>query len=426
MKLLIVGGGGREHALATVLHRSPLKPELWAAPGNPGIAQLARCVPISADDIDRLVALAERERFDLTVVGPEVPLTKGLVDRLEALGLPAFGPRASAAELEGSKAFAKALMQKAGIPTAAFMTTTVLTEALAFVSTCPLPVVVKADGLAAGKGVMIASTRAEAEAAVRELMDARILGEAGARLVIEEFLPGEEASFLAICDGEDALPLASAQDHKQVFDGDQGPNTGGMGVISPTPLVTPALEQRVLNDVIRPTLRAMQEAGRPFRGVLYAGLMIHQGVPRVLEFNARFGDPETQALLSRLDDDLLPVLLAAATGSLRGHRLRFKPGHAVTVVLAAKGYPGSFKKGMLIQGLEQELPPDVQVYQAGTALDSQGRVVTSGGRVLAVTALGETFEQAHTRAYAACDQLTWEEQHYRRDIGHRSSRLGAS
>lgn len=423
MKVLIVGGGGREHALATALSKSPLVPELWAAPGNPGIAQLARCVPVSSDDVEALVALAQRERFDLTVVGPEVPLTRGLVDRLEALGLPAFGPRALAAEIEGSKAFAKAVMQQAGIPTAAYLTTAELDEALAYVATCELPVVVKADGLAAGKGVIIATTRSEAQAAVRALMEERQLGAAGARLVIEAFLSGDEASFLAICDGEHALPLASAQDHKQVFDGDQGPNTGGMGVISPTPLLTPELEARVLAEVIQPALETMRALGRPFRGVLYAGLMIDQEHIRVLEFNARFGDPETQALLSRLEDDLLPVLLAAATGSLRGCTLRFRPEHAVTVVLASGGYPGPYRTGLPIDGLERPLPADVYLYHAGTRLDETGKLVTQGGRVLAVTALGETFEQARTLAYQTCAHITWEGQHLRRDIGQRRSRL---
>lgn len=450
MKVLLIGGGAREHALAVALHQSlryrretgtSLAPaeavlpgsapqmdgseaalELWAAPGNPGIASLARCVPIAADDVEGLVALAVQQAFALVVVGPEAPLAAGLVDRLTGHGIPAFGPTAKAAELESSKAFSKQLMARYGIPTAAFGVFTDQHEALAWVAACPLPTVVKADGLAAGKGVVIAHTRAEAREAVLQLMDPAQFGAAGSRLVIETFLQGEEASFLAICDGHRALPLVSSQDHKQAFDGDQGPNTGGMGVISPTPLIDEALHHKIQREVIEPTLAAMRAEGRPFVGVLYAGLMIHEGQVQVLEFNARFGDPETEAIMSRLDDDLLGLLLDAARGTLPDRAIRFKSEPSCTVVMAARGYPGSYRKGMEIQGVEDASAlSDVQVYHAGTAL-KDGKLVTQGGRVLAVTALGSTLDGAIARAYEACRLISWEELHYRTDIGHRARR----
>lgn len=433
MKVLIVGGGGREHAIAAALSRTSADPthvlegfgpigtlELWAAPGNPGIASLALCVAIAADDVSGLLALAARERFDLVVVGPEAPLAAGLVDRLAELGIAAFGPSARAAELEASKAFSKALMKKYGIPTADFAVFTDPAAALRWVESCALPTVVKADGLAAGKGVIIAHTHAEAREAVLRLTDPSQFGAAGAQLVIEEFLEGEEASFLAICDGHRALALASSQDHKQVFDGDQGPNTGGMGVISPTPLLTEPLCSQVQATVIEPTLRAMALEGRPFVGVLYAGLMISKGQIKVLEFNARFGDPETEAILPRLDEDLLSLLWNAARGGLPQGPIRFKPDAACTVIMAARGYPGAFRKGQEIQGIEaaQRLP-DVEVYHAGT-VHKEGALRTNGGRVLAVTGLGSDLAAARARAYEAVSCITWEELHFRTDIGHRA------
>jgi phosphoribosylamine--glycine ligase len=420
MKVLLVGGGGREHAIASAISRSPLLKELVAAPGNPGIGRIARLVPIPAHDIEGLVQLARSERFDLTVIGPEQPLAAGLVDRLQAEGLLAFGPTAAAAELEASKAFAKDLMARHGIPTASFKVFEKLGEAMGYLEQVELPVVIKADGLAAGKGVVIARERDEARKAAAWMMADQAFGASGSRLVIEAFLEGEEASFLAIADGSRLVPLASSQDHKTAFDGDTGPNTGGMGAISPTPLVTDAVSRQVMTRIMEPVLLAMAAMGREFRGVLYAGLMIKDGEARVLEFNARFGDPETEAILPRLDEDLLPILIDAAAGRLNRSSLAWRPEQAATVVMAARGYPGTFRRGMPIHGLEDaEILPGVTVFQAGTSWDGS-RLVTAGGRVLAVTGLGIDMREATRRAYTAVERISWDEVHYRRDIGHRA------
>lgn len=427
MKVLLVGSGGREHALARCLLKSPLLTGLWVAPGNPGIlAEVAPvpvvAAPLSADDVDGLVALALAHRFDLTIIGPEVPLARGLVDRLSHHGLLAFGPTAQAAELESSKAFAKALMARHGIPTAAFEVFSSPETAYAYLETCDLPIVIKADGLAAGKGVVIAQTREEALEAARDLLASRVLGEAGARVVIEAFLEGEEVSFLAICDGTRAVALASSQDHKRAYDGDQGPNTGGMGAVSPSPLLTDGLKVQVMNNIVYPTLRAMSSEGRAFRGVMFAGLMVKDGIAKVLEFNCRFGDPETQAILTRLDEDLLPILRDAAKGTLEARELAFREEPAVTVILASQGYPLAYEKGREIRGVEEaEALPGVTIYHAGTAL-KEGRLVTAGGRVLAVTALGRDLASAISRAYEACALISWEGKQLRMDIGQQALR----
>lgn len=427
MKVLLVGSGGREHALARCLLRSPLLTGLWVAPGNPGILAEVAPVPvvgasIPADEVEGLVALALEHRFDLTIIGPEVPLARGLVDRLSHHGLLAFGPTAQAAELESSKAFAKALMARHGIPTAAFEVFSSPEAAYAHLETCDLPIVIKADGLAAGKGVVIAQTREEALEAARDLLASRVLGEAGARVVIEAFLEGEEVSFLAICDGTRAVALASSQDHKRAYDGDQGPNTGGMGAVSPSPLLTDGLKAQVMNNIVYPTLRAMASEGRAFRGVMFAGLMVKDGIAKVLEFNCRFGDPETQAILTRLDEDLLPILRDAAKGTLEARELAFREEAAVTVILASQGYPLAYEKGREIRGVEKaEALPGVSVYHAGTAL-KEGRLVTAGGRVLAVTALGTNLATAISRAYEACALISWEGKQLRMDIGQQALR----
>ncbi len=420
MKILIVGGGGREHALAWTISASPLCSELYAAPGNAGIAEEATCVPVAADDIDGLVAFAEEKRLDLVVVGPEAPLVAGLVDRLEAAGIPAFGPSAAAAELEGSKSFMKDLLARHGVPTADYARFADLAEAEAHVRRRGAPIVVKADGLAAGKGVTVARTVEEALAAVRACLAERRFGPAGEAVVIEECLEGEEASFIALVDGENVVPLASSQDHKAVGEGDTGPNTGGMGAYSPAPVVDEAMAERVVDTILRPTVAALAEMGRPFKGVLYAGLMITADGPRVLEFNVRFGDPECQALLPRLKSDLLPALVAARDGELRQFDLRWYDEAALCVVLAAKGYPGSYRKGTEIRGLDEVRGlDDVIVFHAGTAREGD-RLLATGGRVLGVTALGRDIAAARDLAYRAVDLIDWPEGFCRRDIGWRA------
>jgi phosphoribosylamine--glycine ligase len=421
MRILVVGGGGREHALCWAIAASPLCEALYCAPGNAGIAQEAECVPVAADDVAALTRFAADNAIDLVVVGPEAPLVAGLVDRLEAAGIQAFGPSAAAARLEGSKGFAKDLFRKYGIPTAAYGRFTDADAAKAYIRAHEGPVVVKADGLAAGKGVILAGSEAEALASVDAMMAERRFGAAGAEVVVEERLEGEEASVFALVDGTAALPLASAQDHKAVGDGDTGPNTGGMGAYSPAPAVTAAVEAEVMERIIRPTVAAMAAEGRPFRGVLYAGLMITADGPKVLEYNVRFGDPECQALLMRLKSDLLPALAAAADGVLGSFDLRWHTETALTVVMAAKGYPGAYAKGSVIGGLERAAAmPHVKVFHAGTARDGAGRVVAAGGRVLGVTALGADVAEAQRRAYAAVDAIDWPEGFCRRDIGWRA------
>jgi phosphoribosylamine--glycine ligase len=420
MKILIVGGGGREHALAWRLKQSPRVTEIVAAPGNPGIAGLARCEAVAADDIEGQVSLAKRERPHLVIVGPEAPLVAGLADKLRAIDIPVFGPSARAAILEGSKGFSKDFMAKYGIPTAAYGRFTEAAKARAFLDTLTPPFVLKADGLAAGKGVVIAQTRAEAEAEI-EAMLAGKFGAASASLVIEEFMAGEEASFFALCDGESAVPLAGAQDHKRVGDGDTGPNTGGMGAYSPAPILDQDMQQRVMDLIVTPTVRGMAAEGRPYRGVLFVGLMIDSNGPRVVEYNCRFGDPECQVIMTRLRDDPLPQLLACATGGLAGcKRLERFSDPAVTVVMAAAGYPGDPKKGSVIRGLDEaEKVPGVTVFHAGTAKKGPD-IVASGGRVLNVTGTAPTLAEAVKRAYQAVDRIDWPDGFCRRDIAWRA------
>ncbi|HEU0071515.1 MAG TPA: phosphoribosylamine--glycine ligase [Alphaproteobacteria bacterium] len=417
MKILVVGGGGREHALCWAITASALCDKLYCAPGNAGIAQVAECVPVAAEDVDGQVKLAKDKEIDFVVVGPEVPLVMGLVDKLEAAGIPAFGPSQAAAALEGSKGFTKDMCAKYDIPTAAYGRFTDVDSALAFLKKQKLPIVVKADGLAAGKGVVIAETMADAEAAVREMLSGSF-GAAGASLVIEEFLNGEEASFFALVDGKHALALASAQDHKRVGDGDTGLNTGGMGAYSPAPVVTEALAARVMREIIEPTVAAMADMGRPFKGVLFAGLMIDENGPKLLEYNTRFGDPECQVLMTRLKSDLLPALMASRDGTLAHVDLRWRDETALTVVMAAKGYPGAYEKGTEIRGLDAANEIG-NVFHAGTAL-KDGKIVATGGRVLAVTATGATALEAQKKAYAAVDKIDWPGGFCRRDIGWRA------
>jgi phosphoribosylamine--glycine ligase len=420
MKVLVVGGGGREHALAWKLRQSPLVRQLFCAPGNGGIAAVAECVPIAADDVHALLAFAREHAIDLTVVGPEAPLSAGIVDLFERHGLRVFGASRAAAEIEGSKAFAKELMRRHGIPTADCRTFTDAAAALAWVRAAGAPLVVKADGLAAGKGVVICRSVAEAEQAVREIMERRVFGAAGDRVLVEEFLEGEEASFLAFTDGRSVVAMPASQDHKAVFDGDRGPNTGGMGAYSPAPVVTPALAEEVMRTVMLPTVRAMAEEGRPYRGVLYAGLMITKAGIRVLEYNARFGDPEAQPVLMRMKSDLVPVLAACIDGRLERQSVEWHDDAAVCVVLASGGYPGAYPTGLPISGLEEAGREEgVVVFHAGTAA-RDGRIVTTGGRVLGVTARGATIREAVDRGYRAVSRISFDGMHYRKDIAHRA------
>ncbi len=420
MKILIVGGGGREHALAWKLAQSSLAPELIAAPGNAGIAALARCVPIAADDVESLARLASEERCELTVVGPEVPLTLGLADRIRETGGAVFGPSADGARLEGSKWFAKEVMERAGVPTARAWRATTREDALAAFDEAGAPVVVKADGLAAGKGVIIAETHEEAVAAVDDIMTRRQFGDAGATVVIEEFLVGEEASILALTDGERFAPLVVSQDHKRALDGDLGLNTGGMGAYAPAPVVDAAMTAGIVRDVLRPTVETLRAMGIDYRGVLYAGLMLTDDGPKVLEFNCRFGDPETQVVLPLLDGDLAEIMMAVARGELDPARVRASGRSAACIVMASGGYPGSYAKDKTIDGLDAAAALDgVTVFHAGTAL-ADGNVVTSGGRVLGVTATAGALPAAIDRAYEAVGLITFEDVQYRRDIGHRA------
>lgn len=422
MKVLVVGGGGREHALAWKCAQSPHVSEVLVAPGNPGTAAEPRVrnVPAAADDIESLLALAETEAVELTIVGPEGPLVGGIVDRFRERGLACFGPTAAAAALEGSKAFAKSFLKRHRIPTAGFETFAELSPALDYIRAHGAPIVVKADGLAAGKGVVVARTIEEAEQAARAMLAERRFGEAGGRIVVEEFLTGEEASFIVITDGETVLPLATSQDHKARDEGGTGPNTGGMGACSPAPVVTPALEERILAEVIRPTLEGLRADGIPYQGFLYAGLMLAaDGTPRVLEFNCRFGDPETQPILARLRSDLVDLCAAALDARLPSVRAEWDPRAALGVVMAAEGYPGAYRKGDRIHGLEEAENDAGKVFHAGTALED-GHVVTSGGRVLCVVGLGDTVAGARDRAYAAVDCIEWRGAFCRRDIGHRA------
>ena len=420
MRVLLVGGGGREHALAWKLAQSPKLDRLVAAPGNPGIAVHAHCAPVKDSAIDDLVRLAVRERADLTVVGPEVPLALGLGDRLRAAGLPVFGPSAAAARIESSKAFAKELMARHAIPTARFRTFTDPARARTFCRKLGAPLVVKADGLAGGKGALVCRSLAEADRAVALCLEERGFGEAGSTVVVEEFMEGEEASFFILSDGAAVLPLCAAQDHKTVFDDDQGLNTGGMGAYSPAPVFDQAMQERVMREIVAPTIRGMREEGVPYAGVLFVGLMITSDGPRVVEFNCRFGDPECQAMLPRLDQDLLPVLAAVASGRGLPDTLHWRADASVCVVLASKGYPGAYETGHTISGLDEAARlPGVTLFHAGTAR-SGGVSVTAGGRVMGVQALGSDIREAIARAYAAVERVSFEGVHFRRDIGRKA------
>jgi phosphoribosylamine--glycine ligase len=421
MRILVVGGGGREHALCWAIAASPLCDQLYCAPGNAGIAREATCVPIGAEDVEALLAFAREERIDFVVVGPEAPLVLGLADRLNEAGIKVFGPSAKAAELEGSKGFMKDLCAKYGIPSAAYGRFTDADAAKAYLREQAAPIVVKADGLAAGKGVTVAATLAEAEAAVDAALLDGAFGEAGAEVVIEECLVGEEASVFALVDGATVLPLASAQDHKQAGDGDTGPNTGGMGAYSPAPIMTEDLARRAMDEILVPTVHAMREEGRPYKGVLYGGLMITDEGPKLLEYNVRFGDPECQVLMARLKSDILPALIATSDGVLESVDLRWHDEAALVVVLAAKGYPGAYDKGTVIRGIEAaEEDEAVTVFHAGTKQGEDGSLLANGGRVLGVTALGADVAEAQRRAYAAVDRIDWPEGFCRRDIGWRA------
>ena len=414
MNILLLGSGGREHALAWKMAASPLTDRLFCAPGNAGIARDAECVALDIADHSAVIAFCRANKIDFVVVGPEAPLVAGIVDDLEAAGIRTFGPTKAAAQLEGSKGFTKDLCRANRIPTAAYERFTDAASAKAYARAHGAPIVVKADGLAAGKGVVVAASVAEAEAAIDLICGGTQLGPA---LVIEEFLQGEEASFFVLSDGEHALPLASAQDHKRVFDGDQGPNTGGMGAYSPAPVMTPQMSARALDEIVRPTIRAMKQMGAPYRGVLFAGLMITADGPKLIEYNVRFGDPECQVLMLRLRSDLVPALVAARDGMLKSFDLRWHDDAALTVVMAAKGYPGSYRRGSAIEGLDEAAQVEgVEIFHAGTTGDG-ARVLANGGRVLNVSARGKTVGEAQARAYAAIDRIRWPEGFCRRDIG---------
>jgi phosphoribosylamine---glycine ligase len=419
LNVLLIGSGGREHALAWKLRQSPLLDKLYAAPGNAGIAAVAACVAVDAADHEAVARFCNESDIGLVVVGPEAPLVAGLADDLEAQGITVFGPSQAAAQLEGSKGFTKDLCARAGIPTAAYARFSDAAAAKAYLDGQALPIVVKADGLAAGKGVIIAETQADAEAAIDACFSGAF-GAAGAEVVVEEFLRGEEASFFALVDGTTALPLITAQDHKRAYDGDQGPNTGGMGAYAPAPIMTAALCARTMTEIIEPTVRALAAAGTPFKGVLYAGLMIADGAPKLIEYNVRFGDPECQALMLLLESDLLPALLAAAEGKLDGVRLDWRDGAAICVVMATRGYPGAYGKGSEIKGLETAgADPAVEIFHAGTNRE-ESRVVADGGRVLGIAARGADIREAQSRAYGAIDLIDWPDGFCRRDIGWRA------
>ena len=418
MRVLVIGGGGREHALAWKLAASPRVEKVWCAPGNPGISEVAECVSLDITDNTALVTFAWENKIDLTIVGPEAPLAGGIVDVFAAHGLKIFGPTKAAAAIEGSKAFAKNLMKKYGIPTAGYEVFTDAAAAKDYIRAQGVPIVVKADGLAAGKGVVVAETLDQALAAVDMVMTDAVFGTAGARVVIEEFMQGEEASLLAFTDGKTVVPMVSAQDHKRVYDNDQGPNTGGMGAYAPAPVVTPQVLDRVMKEVLQPAVDAMRLEGCPYVGCLYAGLMISGGAPKVVEFNARFGDPETQVVLPLLESDLATVLEACVDGVLDKTTVAWKSGAAVCVVMAAGGYPGDYKKGDVITGLDEAKKTGATVFHAGTAF-RDGRVVTNGGRVLGVTAEDGDVLRAIAKAYAAVDAISFTGAHYRKDIAHR-------
>ena len=422
MKILIIGSGGREHAFAWKAAQSETVTQVFVAPGNAGTAQESKIknVPLSADDINALVKFAQNNTIDLTIVGPEAPLVAGIVDEFQKLNLPCFGPSQAAAQLEGSKIFTKDFLSRHNIPSADYRHFTDIEQAIAYIHEIKAPLVVKADGLAAGKGVILAQTEEEAIAAVQNMLSGNGFGQAGQRIVIEAFLQGEEASFICMVDGEHILPLATSQDHKARDDGDKGPNTGGMGAYSPAPVVTPEVHARIMAEVIEPTVRAMAAEGHPYTGFLYAGLMIDaQGNPKVLEYNCRFGDPETQPILLRLRSDLVELCLAALDKRLHEVEAVWDERAALGVVLAAGGYPGVYEKGFVINGLSKAARLEGKIFHAGTA-EKAGQIVTSGGRVLCACALGETVREAQSKAYALVEQINWEGLYYRTDIGHRA------
>ena len=423
MKVLMIGGGGREHALAWKLAQSSRVEHVFVAPGNAGTATEVKItnVAIAATDIDSLVAFARDEQIGLTVVGPEAPLVEGVVDRFQAAGLTIFGPNQAAAQLEGSKSFTKDFLARHDIPSADYQTFTEVEPALAYLSKMGAPIVIKADGLAAGKGVIVAMSETEAADAIRDMLEANAFGDAGARVVIEEFLEGEEASFIVMVDGENVVTMATSQDHKRAYDGDTGPNTGGMGAYSPAPVVTDEIDARIMEQVIWPTVRGMAAEGNAYTGFLYAGLMIDAaGNPKVIEYNCRFGDPETQPIMMRLVSDFAELCLAGAQGALAGHRCEWDPRAAVGVVIAAGGYPGDYRKGDVIHGLAAAEQDGCKVFHAGTAQNAQGEITTQGGRVLCVTALGTTVSKAQQLAYQGVKAIRWDGAEYRRDIAFRA------
>ncbi|MFP4452626.1 MAG: phosphoribosylamine--glycine ligase [Desulfobacterales bacterium] len=420
MKILIIGGGGREHALAWKIAQSPEVEKIYCAPGNPGIAEIAECVDISADSIKELVAFAAEKKIDLTVVGPEAPLAAGIADSFEAAGLGVFGPSRNASAIEASKSYAKQLMQKYNIPTAKGRVFSDYDAACRYLEKQPVPIVIKADGLAAGKGVSVCKTRKQAKEVLKDMMIDLEFGDAGKTVVIEECLTGEEASFIAFTDGKTLLALPSSQDHKQAHDGDKGPNTGGMGAYSPAPVVDAVMRKKIMDQVMQPAVRALAAEGRPYKGVLYAGLMIEKDRVNVIEFNCRFGDPETQPLLMRTRSDIVAVMKAVVNGGLENCSLDIDPRPAACVVMAAKGYPGSYSKGMKIKGINNvKRMKDVEVFHAGTAR-KDGDLVTAGGRVLGVTALGDDIEKAVSRTYEAAGKISWKGEHHRTDIGKKA------
>lgn len=423
MKVLMIGGGGREHALAWKLAQSSRVEHVFVAPGNAGTATEVKItnVAIAATDIDSLVAFARDEQIGLTVVGPEAPLVEGVVDRFQAAGLTIFGPNQAAAQLEGSKSFTKDFLARHDIPSADYQTFTEVEPALAYLSKMGAPIVIKADGLAAGKGVIVAMSETEAADAIRDMLEANAFGDAGARVVIEEFLEGEEASFIVMVDGENVVTMATSQDHKRAYDGDTGPNTGGMGAYSPAPVVTDEIDARIMEQVIWPTVRGMAAEGNAYTGFLYAGLMIDAaGNPKVIEYNCRFGDPETQPIMMRLVSDFAELCLAGAQGALAEHRCEWDPRAAVGVVIAAGGYPGDYRKGDVIHGLAAAEQNGCKVFHAGTAQNAQGEITTHGGRVLCVTALGTTVSKAQQLAYQGVKAIRWDGAEYRRDIAFRA------
>lgn len=421
MRVLLVGNGAREHALAWKISQSPLLEQLFAAPGNPGIEQYATCLNIASSDINGLLSAVHDHDIDFVVIGPEDPLAMGLTDRLTEQGIHSFGPCQQAARIESSKAWAKAFMQQNGVPTAAYRTFTDLPTALAYTLEQEFPVVIKASGLAAGKGAVVAHSREEAEATLRGMLEQGQFGSAGQEVVVEAFLTGEEVSLLALVDGENIALLPAAQDHKQVFDGDLGPNTGGMGAFSPVGILTPELEQQALEQIIRPVVKGLADLGTPYRGVLYAGLMLTSTGPQVIEFNARFGDPETQVILPRLESDLLQLMYACATGQLASQDVLVRPEACATVIMAAPGYPGPYQKGIAVEGIDNADDLGCLVFQAGT-IWADSSLVSNGGRILAVTALGDTLEHALRQAYAGVESIRIPGVHYRTDIGNRRGR----